>query len=70
MEQGETEGMQTFDGTIEKMIRGGLITKEDGLAYSSNYGNLLLRLGEFGAGIRAKPKPQPKPDSILDMIER
>ena len=70
MEQGETEGMQTFDGQIEKMIRGGVVTKEDGLAYSSNYGNLLLRLGEFGLGIKPKPKPQPKPDSILDMIER
>ena len=70
MEQGETEGMQTFDGTIEKMIRGGLITKEDGLAYSSNYGNLLLRLGEFGDAVRAKPKPQPKAESMLDMIER
>src|SRR6266478_1729715 len=66
MEQGETEGMQTFDGQIEKMIRGGVINKEDGLAYSSNYGNLLLRLGEFGDGIRAKPKPKPqlKPDSM------
>src|SRR5947208_9056131 len=71
MEQGETEGMQTFDGQIEKMIRGGVINKEDGLAYSSNYGNLLLRLGEFGGeAVRPKPKPQPKPDSILDMIER
>jgi len=70
MEQGETEGMQTFDGTIEKMIRGGLITKEDGLAYSSNYGNLLLRLGEFGDAVRPKPKPQPKAESMLDMIER
>ena len=70
MEQGETEGMQTFDGQIEKMIRAGAVTKEDGLAYSSNYGNLLLRLGEFGLGIKPKPKPQPKPDSILDMIER
>ena len=70
MEQGETEGMQTFDSQIEKMIRGGVISKEDGLAYSSNYGNLLLRLGEFGLGIRPKPKPQPKPDSMLDMIER
>lgn len=70
MEQGETEGMQTFDGTIEKMIRGGLVTKEDGLAYSSNYGNLLLRLGEFGDAVRPKPKPQPKPESMLDMIER
>jgi len=70
MEQGETEGMQTFDGTIEKMIRSGVITKEDGLAYASNYGNLLLRLGEFGDAVRPKPKPQPKPDSMLDMIER
>lgn len=70
MEQGETEGMQTFDGTIEKMIRGGLITKEDGLAYSSNYGNLLLRLGEFGDAVRPKLKPQPKAESMLDMIER
>ena len=70
MEQGETEGMQTFDGMIEKMIRGGLITKEDGLAFSSNYGNLLLRLGEFGDAVRPKPKPQPKAESMLDMIER
>lgn len=70
MEQGETEGMQTFDGMIEKMIRGGLITKEDGLAFSSNYGNLLLRLGEFGDAVKSKPKPQPKAESMLDMIER
>lgn len=70
MEQGETEGMQTFDGMIEKMIRGGLITKEDGLAFSSNYGNLLLRLGEFGDAVKTKPKPQPKAESMLDMIER
>src|SRR5262249_22391068 len=75
MEQGGVEGMQTFDGEIEKMIRGGIVNKEDGLAYSSNQGNLLLRLGEFGASVRPEaraqqPKSQtPKPD-ILDMIER
>ena len=62
--------MQTFDGVIEKMIRAGVVSKDDGLAYASNHGNLLLRLGEFGLGIKPKPKPQPKPDSILDMIER
>jgi twitching motility protein PilT len=77
MEQGAVEGMQTFDGEIERMIRGGLVSKDDGLAYASNQGNLLLRLGEFGAGGRpepkapqAKPQPQSRPDSILDMIER
>ena len=67
MEQGEVEGMQTFDGDIEKMIREGLVTKEDGLAYASNYGNLLLRLGELGGG--DTPKPQPAVGSMLDMIE-
>ena len=68
MEQGEVEGMQTFDGVIEKMIRSGLVTKEDGLAYASNYGNLLLRLGDFGAG-GAVRKTEPKVESMLDMIE-
>jgi twitching motility protein PilT len=77
MEQGAVEGMQTFDGEIEKLIRNGVVNKEDGLAYASNQGNLLLRLGEFGSGGRpeaktpaAPPQTQSKPDSILDMIER
>ena len=72
MEQGETEGMQTFDSQIEKLIRSGVVSKDDGLAYASNYGNLLLRLGEFGQTEhpKAKPVPEPKSDSMLDMIER
>jgi twitching motility protein PilT len=72
MEQGEQEGMQTFDGQIEKMIREGVVAKEDGLAYASNHGNLLLRLGAFGSGEHPAARPEPKPttDSILDMIER
>ena len=44
------EGMQDFDNQIEKMVRSGLVSKEDGLAYASNQGNLLLKLGEFGGG--------------------
>jgi twitching motility protein PilT len=70
MEQGEVEGMQTFDQVIEKMVKGGVVTKDDGLAYASNYGNLLLKLGEFGGGAPPPPEPEPKTDSILDMIER
>src|SRR5262249_40671516 len=73
MDQGALEGMQTFDGQIEKMIHAGIVTKEDGLTYASNQGNLLLRLGELGEG-GAKPAPVPpkKSDSgsMLDMIER
>jgi len=72
MEQGEVEGMQTFDGVLDKMVRAGVVTKEDALTYASNAGNLLLRLGEFGGGERPEPKLKPKPesDSMLDMIER
>jgi twitching motility protein PilT len=74
MEQGDMEGMQTFDGEIEKLVRSGVVTKADGLAYASNQGNLLLRLGELSASGAAKPKAEPKPEpkveSILDMIER
>jgi twitching motility protein PilT len=75
MEQGDMEGMQTFDGEIEKLVRSGIVTKEDGLAYASNQGNLLLKLGELGGrgeafAPRPEPKPEPSPESILDMIER
>src|SRR5258707_7659433 len=70
MDQGEIEGMQTFDGQLEKMIREGLVTKEDALAYASNAGNLLLRLGSFGAGAPPTPKVEPKPDSRLGPIQR
>lgn len=69
MEQGEMEGMQTFDGEIEKMIRAGVISREDGLAYASNYGNLLLRLADFGEGGGAKKPAEPAVPSMLDMIE-
>lgn len=68
MEQGEVEGMQTFDGVIEKMIRAGTVTKEDGLAYASNYGNLLLRLGDYGDGNGPK-EGEPAVPSMLDLIE-
>jgi twitching motility protein PilT len=69
MEQGELDGMQTFDGEIEKMIRAGVIKKDDGVAYASNYGNLLLRLGDMGGGGGAPPKAEPEVGSMLDMIE-
>ena len=69
MEQGEVEGMQTFDSVIEGMIRAGTVTKEDGLAYASNYGNLLLRLSDLGESGGAKKEAEPAVPSMLDMIE-
>jgi hypothetical protein len=40
------------------------------MAYASNAGNLLLRLGEFGGSEKPEPKPKPESNSMLDMIER
>jgi twitching motility protein PilT len=48
MNDGELEGMQHFDQTIERMIRGGVITQDDGLAFATNPSNLILRLSGLG----------------------
>jgi twitching motility protein PilT len=71
MEQGDQEGMQTFDGVLEKMIRQGVVMKEDALPYATNYNNLLLRLADMDGAPAARPAPQPiQADPLLDVIER
>ena len=47
MRDGGTEGMQHFDGEIERMIREGVISLETGLSHASNAGNLRLELSDF-----------------------
>jgi twitching motility protein PilT len=47
MRDGDTEGMQHFDGEIEKLIRGATIDAETGLAYATNPGNLRLLLADL-----------------------
>ena len=41
------EGMQHFDGELEKLIRAGTVDLETGLSYASNPGNLRLALADF-----------------------
>jgi twitching motility protein PilT len=57
MRDGDTEGMQYFDGEIDKLIRSGVVDFETGLAFSSNAGNLKLELADFSesGGKRASP---------------
>jgi twitching motility protein PilT len=58
MRVGGTEGMQHFDGEIEKLIRAGMIDLEAGLGYATNPGNLRLELADF-----VPPEdPQPLPE--------
>jgi twitching motility protein PilT len=72
MEQGDQEGMQTFDGVIENMVRTGVLTQESAMPYATNAGNLLLRLGDLGGqgSLPTAPAASEKDDSMLDMIER
>ena len=46
MHDGSTEGMQYFDGEIERLIRNGVIDFRTGLAYATNAGNLRLQLAD------------------------
>ena len=48
MSDGALEGMQTFDGELEKLINAELIDKEVGLSYATNRTNLLLKLETQG----------------------
>ena len=47
MRDGDTDGMQHFDGIIEKFIREGIIDFENGMAFATNAGNLRLELADF-----------------------
>jgi twitching motility protein PilT len=62
MRVGEQEGMQHFDGDIEKLIRNGTIDRDTGLAYATNPGNLQLNLSDLGSA--------PQPDPLLETSEK
>ena len=49
MADGDTDGMQHFDGEIEKLARAGVIEVSTGLAYATNPGNLRLVLTDMGS---------------------
>jgi twitching motility protein PilT len=70
MRDGDTEGMQHFDGEIEKMIRSGTVSMETGLAFSSNAGNLRLELADFKEGSASAKKSEMPAENIEMEIER
>jgi len=47
MKDGNIEGMQTFDGELEKMVRADLIDMEEALLYATNPTNLKLELSDL-----------------------
>jgi twitching motility protein PilT len=57
MRVGGTEGMQYFDGEIEKLVRAGVVDFETGIAYATNAGNLRLELSDVAGS---------EPDPLLE----
>jgi Tfp pilus assembly ATPase PilU len=67
MKDGGLEGMQTFDLELEKMIRNGTITRDNGILYASNANNLILNISDLdGIPGDKKPEPQPAPAAVID----
>jgi twitching motility protein PilT len=71
MEQGDQDGMQTFDTVIENFIRDGVVSIETALPYATNQNNLLLKISDLaGAPPPEKPaEPARDETSMLDLIE-
>jgi twitching motility protein PilT len=59
MRVGGQEGMQHFDGEIEKFIREGVIDMDTGLAYATNSSNLQLELADLSS---------PEADPLLETV--
>lgn len=69
MRDGELEGMQPFDKVIEDYIRSGLITIQDGLAYSSNPGNMQLAISDLlDPAINAPPTPASRKSGSIEKL--
>ncbi len=47
MRDGDTDGMQHFDGELEKLLRAGIIDSDTALGYSTNPGNFRLEVADL-----------------------
>ncbi len=71
MEQGDQEGMQTFDSVIEQFIRDGVVSIDAAVPYATNINNLLLRISDLaGAPAPLRESESARDEtSMLDLIE-
>ncbi len=60
MRDGSTEGMQSFDGELERLVRVGMIDLAMALAYATNAGNLRLQLADFTDAPAPSPAAPPE----------
>ncbi len=67
MRDGDTEGMQHFDGVIEKLIRTGVVDFETGLQFSTNAGNMRLEMADYLDNPIAAAKPRVKQERLTEL---
>ena len=49
MRDGQMDGMQYFDGELEKQVRAGTVTMSTAIAYATNAGNLQVEMADYSA---------------------
>jgi twitching motility protein PilT len=59
MRDGSTEGMQYFDGELERLVRTGILDLEPALSYATNAGNLRLELSDLAEAAPALAGSRP-----------
>jgi twitching motility protein PilT len=64
MRDGDTDGMQHFDGVIEKLIRAGIVDFDTAMAFATNAGNLRLELADLPQTSTARLPAQPAPSAV------
>ncbi len=69
MEQGDHEGMQTFDSVIENLVRQGTVRLDDALSYCTNANNFMLRINDLGSHVRTEAIIQPETREETIIIE-
>src|SRR6476660_900623 len=62
MRDGAIDGMQTFDGELEKFIRDGSVKREVAMAYASNSNNLALAISDLDG-----EKPAQESEIVFDV---
>ena len=67
MRDGDTEGMQHFDGVIEKLIRDGVVDFETGMQFSTNAGNLRLEMADYIENPNAAAKPKVRQERLTEI---
>ena len=59
MRDGDTEGMQHFDGEIQRLIREGVVDLQAGMGFATNAGNLRLEMADYLEGTKRDSVAKP-----------